>query len=294
MRAVRRPAHAKINLALGVGPPDPDRDSLHPIATWMHAVDLADTVDVEPARETTVRIDWALDAPRKDPIDWPVENDLGARAHALLERHVSRALPVRLAVTKRIPAGAGLGGGSSDAAATLLALNDALDLGLDLALLRALGAELGSAVPFFIDDHAPAPPALVTGFGESIERVDTRDDPLLLVLPPCACPTGRVYKAYDDLGPRPLDQDRVRALVAADPLDARDLFNDLAQPAETVRPEIRRIRDAAARAADAPMHVTGSGSAIFALGALDVDAVRASVEPLGAVVVPSRLVGPGR
>jgi 4-diphosphocytidyl-2-C-methyl-D-erythritol kinase len=293
MPGVTRLARPKINLVLDVGPPD--TAGMHPIASWFHSVaaDLADTVTVSPADETSVRVAWAPDAPRAAPIDWPIDADLAARAHRLLEHHLRRALPARVEVAKRIPVGAGLGGGSADAAATLVALDQALGLGLGPARLRDLGAVLGSDVPFFIDDADPPRPAIVTGLGDHIERLAPRHDPVLLIVPPCACPTGEVYRAYDRLGPHPLDEPRVRDLAAGD-LDAATLYNDLAPAAEHVRPLVRAVREAAALAIGAPVHVTGSGSALFALaGPHEAGRVTDALAPVapGTLVIATRLDG---
>ena len=277
-----RRAHAKINLALSVGPPAPS--GMHPIASWMHAIDLADTIEIREADRFDIEIRWADDAPKPSPIDWPAERDLAARAHRAVQDHVGRELPVRLIVTKRIPVGAGLGGGSSDAGATMLALNDALNLGLDIETMRRLGAPLGSDITFFVDEADPPRPALVTGFADHIERVASRQDELTLIIPACACPTGEVYRAFDDLGGCELDEPRVRALAEA--FDASALFNDLAPAAERVRPEIAQVRARAAQLLDAPVHVTGSGSAMFAIGPAD-----AAIDSLDAVVVRTRLIG---
>jgi 4-diphosphocytidyl-2C-methyl-D-erythritol kinase len=147
----------------------------------------------------------------------------------------------------------------------LLALNDAFDLGLDLGTLRSLSARLGSDIAFFIDETLPARPALVTGFADVIERTNPRTDPLILVIPHISCPTGEVYRAYDAMGPSPLDERRVRTIVEYARTDV--LFNDLAAAAEQVRPQIRQIRAVACRVLGAAVHVTGSGSAMFAFGA---------------------------
>ena len=175
MPEVVRSAPAKVNLALSVGDAEPaERDGArnpragwHPIASWMVCVDLMDRVRVTPGSEgSTHRIAWAEDAPRPTPIDWPVEKDLAVRAHRALERRVGRTLPCAVAVEKRIPVGGGLGGGSSDAAAALLALREAFDLPLSDAELAAVGAGLGSDVAFFVDaEHGPG---VVTGFGEGV------------------------------------------------------------------------------------------------------------------------------
>lgn len=281
-----RRASAKINLALSVGPPAPS--GMHPIASWMHAIDLADTIQLHEARRFEIEIVWADDAPKPTPIDWPAERDLAARAHAALQNHVGRALPARLVLTKRIPVGAGLGGGSSDAAAAILALNEAFDLGLDVETLRRLCAPLGSDITFFIDDADPPRPALVAGFADRIERLEARHDELILIIPACACPTGEVYGAYDALGPRELDEGRVRALARSFDLSA--LFNDLAPAAEQVRPEIARVRRQAIELLGQPVHVTGSGSAMFSF--CPAGHARA-LDGLDATVVPTRLIGPG-
>ncbi|GJQ29405.1 MAG: 4-diphosphocytidyl-2-C-methyl-D-erythritol kinase [Phycisphaerae bacterium] len=299
-------AHAKINLMLSVGPPLPpeaSRPGWHEIASWFHAIDLYDDVAVEPLSggpplaRGTVETAWAPDALRPTPIDWPPEKDLAARAHACLEQHVGRSLPSRLHVTKRIPTGAGLGGGSSDAAATLRALNEAFDLSLDQSVLRTLGATLGSDVPYFLDDHAPPRPALVTGFGETIERTDRADAALVLVVPPYSCSTPDVYKAFDtvlDDARRERELDYIRASgarategrppgrppephrVKTDLVrrrmgrlgtrpDPGHLFNDLALAAYRVEPRLGELVTTLARVTRISPHVTGSGSAIFLL-----------------------------
>src|SRR5262249_20048039 len=120
---------------------------------------------------------------------------------------------------------------------------------------------LGSDVRFFLDDHAPPRPALVTGLGERVERLGPCGAELVLILASFACPTGAVYAAYDRLGPRPLRERAVRDLAASGRADG--LFNDLAPAAECVAPGLDAIRRAASQAAGLPVHVTGSGSALF-------------------------------
>ena len=109
-------AHAKINLALAVGPPQGPPQGprgYHPIASIFVCVSLAGEVHIEPAAHSkgTFRTSWANDAPLPTPIDWPIEQDLGYRAWRALEAHIGRALPVHIDVRKRVPVGGGLGGG---------------------------------------------------------------------------------------------------------------------------------------------------------------------------------------
>src|SRR4051794_7506089 len=110
-------AYAKVNLALSVGPPNPQRGpgaGYHPISSWMHAIDLFDDVEVEPlppGAKDQYDIRWTPSAPVRSIVDWPLDRDLAVRAHRLIQKHTGRRLPVSLALTKRIPVGAGLGGG---------------------------------------------------------------------------------------------------------------------------------------------------------------------------------------
>lgn len=279
-------AHAKLNLALAVGPPQPPK-GYHPIASRFVAIELHDTLglsrlpDGSPSR---FDIRWAPDAPKPAPIDWPIEKDLAVRAHAILEKHVTRPLPVALTLDKRTPVGGGLGGGSSDAACTLMGLNQLFDLGLVQSDLVTLSAGLGSDIAYFLDMPATLPPdrvrttaftpraprpALVTGFGETIERSSGGNpQPVLLLIPPFGCPTGPVYQAFDRLDPQPIDEDRFMHL-RADAIGGGTgmLFNDLAAPACIVQPRLGVILSTLASLAPLEFHITGSGSTLFTIPA---------------------------
>jgi 4-diphosphocytidyl-2-C-methyl-D-erythritol kinase len=260
-------AFAKLNLSLAVGPAieSGPKKGFHPIASLIAAIDLADEVEAVPGARG-LEVAWAGDAPRATPIDWTSEQDLAMRALSALQEGVGRSLDVGLRVRKRIPVGGGLGGGSSDAAAALRAVNDACGLGLSSTELRAIGATLGSDVPFFVDDADPPRPAIVTGLGEAIERVTipcaSELSPVLIV-PAFGCATGEVYRAFDRAPTRGVDEARVRR---ADP---EDLFNDLQMAAELVRPELAAIRARAGAACDQQIHLTGSGSCLFVLVSRD-------------------------
>ncbi len=291
-----RLAHAKLNLILRVDPPVPDgaRQGWHPIASWMHAIELADELTFErlsDAKTLRIVIEWADDAPRKSPINWPMESDLVFRAFAALQAACGRKLGVAIRVRKRIPTGAGLGGGSSDGACALIGLNELFGLGLDDTELRAIGLGLGSDVPFFVDAQSPAQPALVTGFGETIKRVERRDDSVTLVIPPIACSTPAVYRAFDALGATstPASDAEIRERASSLNILDEHLFNDLTQAAIGVAPELARLHeDLCGALGEGGIHLTGSGSALFTFSR-DLDRVREIADRHGAAVVATRL-----
>lgn len=273
-RSVERRAWAKVNLCLSVASPEPPgspRPGWHRIASWFGAIDLHDSVTLTAlpsGRQTVLERLWAADAPRAGSLDWPAERDLALRALRLLEGRAGRPLPTHVRLVKRIPVGGGLGGGSSDAAATLLAANELHRLGLSIDDLRSLGASLGSDVPFFLDDHDPPRPALVTSFGERVERVDRVGGLIDLAVPAFSCPTPDVYAALDRVRPGPAvaDESRVRRAIEQarrHGLDRADLFNDLSEPACAVRPALARLLEGLrARGWSLPV-VTGSGACVF-------------------------------
>ncbi len=258
-------APAKLNLALSVGPPAEPR-GMHPICSWMVTVDLYDELRVTRLpddRLSRYAILWHREAKRRSALDWPLTKDLAVRAHRELERRTGRSLPVQMKLEKRIPVGGGLGGGSSDAAAMLRAVDRLFDLGLGDGVLREAAATLGSDVPFLVTGGS----AVVEGCGGELALHDAvREIHAVLAFPEASCPTGRVYGAYDELGPRPLRADRVRAL-AADPGGPRpqDLFNDLAEAAIRVVPALAGDMDRLGRLAERPACVCGSGSSLFVL-----------------------------
>lgn len=267
---------AKVNLALSVGPRD--EQGYHAIASWMAALTFADALTLE-RRAGTSTFDF-VDA-GAGPIDWPVPSDLAFRAHQLMQRHVNRPLPVRATLRKVIPTGAGLGGGSSDAAAMLVALDALFELGCDTRTLVELGGTLGSDVPFLVRAIRGEPAAVVTGRGESLEPVPLAAPiDLVLVLPELHCATGAVYAAFDAMKPNagPPDEARVHALAAGGGagggVAAQGLFNDLAAAAERVAPRLGETRKRVSELAEGSVHITGSGAAMFILAGSPDEAAR--------------------
>jgi 4-diphosphocytidyl-2-C-methyl-D-erythritol kinase len=313
---LRLRAHAKLNLALSVGGPVPPR-GYHPIASWFVGIELHDTLELRrlgPGEDGGSRhaVRWAgpgdgMLAPCPTPIDWALDKDLAVRAHRLLEMRVGRELPVEMTIIKRTPVGGGLGGGSSDAAAALVGVDRLFGLKNPRRELAAMSVELGSDVAFFLDEprgearpgEVDDPgvedwprPALVTGFGETIERVDSPASvDVLLLLPPFGCPTAEVYRAFDAAEHGEADGARVRGLIeSARPgsrWSARTLFNDLAGPACVVRPGLGDILRRLDGLSPHRVHVTGSGSTMFVIpeAGTGLEELAARVEALAPEVV---------
>ena len=180
-------APAKINLTLAVkGRRD---DDFHEIESVVCPIALCDTLEI--ALHDRAGREFACDDPSL-PAD---DTNLAVRAARLFcERH-GLAPRMRIELKKRIPHGAGLGGGSSDAATTLLALDRLFETALALDELSAIAAELGSDVPLFLHRSA----ARVSGRGEKVEPIDFPHAlPLLLVKPPFGVPTPWAYRRWKD------------------------------------------------------------------------------------------------
>jgi 4-diphosphocytidyl-2-C-methyl-D-erythritol kinase len=256
-------APAKLNLALAVGPRE--EGGMHPICSWMITVDLCDELEVRrllPDRFSRYAVLWHKDARRRSDIDWSIRSDLAVRAHLALEDRVHRRLPVQMKLEKRIPVGGGLGGGSSDAAAMLHAVNELFELGFDADELADIARSIGSDVPFLVQGGS----AIVEGFGDRLARHDrTPDLHVVLAFPEAECPTARIYGLFDELAPQPWRADAVRALTAgmpdAPPPDG--LFNDLTRAAIRAAPRLEEDLARLSEIADRPAHVSGSGSCLF-------------------------------
>ncbi len=236
MRSLDAPA--KINLALVVGPKRPD--GKHEVATVLQQIDLGDRISLEPAAALEIA---------GFPADTLVRDALLALAGAAgVEADWS------VEIEKRIPVAAGLGGGSSDAAAALRLANDTLASPLDADRLHEIAAGLGADVPFFLAGGTQ----LGTGDGSDLEPVELLDDYVVFLLLPedaSKVATAEVYATFT--GADGFEERRAQ-LVAA--LEARDLGalppNDLASS-----PLARELREAGAFRAD----VSGAGPVVYGL-----------------------------
>lgn len=273
---IEETAPAKLNLVLHVGPAR--ADGLHELASLFASLELADEVAVEPAPAPPDEVICpAVDGP----------NLAGAAIDALRDALGGDLPPLRVAIEKRIPVAAGLGGGSADAAAVLRAANRLAGHPLADDALRGLAAGVGADVPSQIEPRH----SLVTGAGEHVEPLDL--PPLAVVLVPAreGLSTAEVYAEADRIGATrdALDPDAVRALASlpAGELASR-LENDLERAALSLRPELEEtlaaVRDSGALAA----RVTGSGPTVFGVYRDPIAASEAAERLPGSIVTRLR------
>ncbi len=243
---------AKINLGLEIVRKRPD--GYHDIRTLFQTVSLADEIVFEPAPEGVLEL--AGDDPS---IAWDRTN-LVHRAARLLQSERGAGRGARIAVRKTVPAGRGLGGGSSNAAATLLALNEIWGLGLGAAELAPLARRLGADVPFFLQGGLC--------LGEDIgDRLTPLQDlaPLscLLVFPPFPISTPSIYAGVDASLTSPAKDSRIVRFLESGDLGL--LENDLERVIFRAHPELERWTSFFREQGALLSQVSGSGSAVYGL-----------------------------
>lgn len=252
---LRATAYAKLTLSLEVRNRRPD--GYHDLEALVVSVAApADVVEVE-AVPHPAGITLALEGER-DHVPTGSDNLAMRAGEALMLRAGRSAAGVRMTLRKKIPAGAGLGGGSADAAAAMHAVRRMLELDVDDATLLEVGALMGSDIPFCLTGGA----AWMRGRGERLEPVSLPTRlPFLIAIPPFRLATPTVYAAWDELGgPKARRRVPVRGPVGA---LQPELFNDLEAAAEAVEPRLVEFRDDLERIVGVPAVLAGSGSAYF-------------------------------
>jgi 4-diphosphocytidyl-2-C-methyl-D-erythritol kinase len=230
-------APAKLNLSLRVI--GLRRDGFHEIKSIVQPIDLVDTVIVEQA-------EGQVEVINDNPAIRPAQ-DLAREAAVLMLAAKRRRSGIRITIEKRIPVGAGLGGGSSDAAAVLKAIDRLIPPRFSSERLSEFAARLGSDVPLFLSGGA----VLATGRGEQITPYPTQRKCFLLVVPPVHCSTPAVYERFDRIG-------------RGDRSDGHFGQNDLERAALDLYPQLVRYRAAVAALESEFFGMSGSGSTYFA------------------------------
>lgn len=262
-------APAKLNLFLSI---DKKRsDGFHDITSLMLSVGIYDTLVFreEPSSEVELRV---VDAnplhPRQVTVQECIpsgEDNLVVQAIRLLQAKTGYQQGIRIRLTKRIPSEAGLGGGSSDAAATLFAANKLWQLGLSLKDLRVLASELGSDIPFFLTESSSA---ICRGRGEKIKPVSIPHCLYFVVARPATgLSTAEVYR-HCRVGTHSENQvtQLVQHLTSGQFHSLSSLIlNDLQVPAEKLNPEILILKDFFARQSVLGHMMSGSGTAYFGI-----------------------------
>lgn len=263
-------APAKLNLHLSVG--RRRSDGYHDLTTVFHAVGLYDEIDVEPAESLTVTI--AGEGAHLVPTD---SRNLALRAAGLLGLETDHEPAVAITIRKGIPVAGGCAGGSADAAAALVACDTLWGTGLSREDLAALGARLGSDVPFSLHGGT----ALGTGRGEQLTPVLGHGSySWVLALSDDGLSTPQVYNELDrqrETGPVGLVADSSRVLAALRSGDATSLghalSNDLQPAAVALKPELRRLLDTGKELGALGAIVSGSGPTVAMLARNDDHAV---------------------
>jgi 4-diphosphocytidyl-2-C-methyl-D-erythritol kinase len=280
--------YAKINLSLEIVGKRPD--GFHELASLVHTVSLGDELHLTLTHEPRTRVEV-------EGLDIDPSTNLVWRAAELLRTRVDTKRGADIRLSKRIPAAAGLGGGSSDAAATLVGLNRLWATQLATQELQNLAAEVGSDVPFFVRGGA----ALMRGRGDRLEVLSPLKGQWLVLLAPGHTVADKTRRLYAALEPRDLSSGdmtlrAVARLKHGELLPECELVNAFERAARQVFPGLEEMWHAAERLTSKRFLLSGAGPALFALAASRFEARRlaARLESLGAPVYALRMVGHAR
>ena len=222
-------AYAKLNLSLNITGKRPD--GYHDIDSIMQSISLHDEVDIKVA-DSGIKVKCSIPG---------IEDNIAQKAAELLFAEAKIKSGVIIQIKKNIPLSAGLGGGSADAAATLIGLNKLLNLNIHMDKLLEIGAKIGSDVPFCMMGGT----ARCTGKGEVVERINPQTgSAFMLVIPKIEVPTKIVYNKYDEVGMGSSE-------------------NALEKAAALLFPEINKIKETLNRATGQTWKMSGSGPTLF-------------------------------
>jgi 4-diphosphocytidyl-2-C-methyl-D-erythritol kinase len=252
--SVRAPA--KVNLHLEVGGRRPD--GYHGLISIFQLVSLYDELEIQLSPETGVRL--------HDQTGFPQEENIVFKAARLFQAAAQWQAGLDITLAKRIPMGAGMGGGSSDAAATLKALNALSGGALAESSVFELAAQLGSDVPFFLS----SPCAIVQGRGEIIQPIPAREGlPVILVQPPFQISTKEAFSRLDDSRPTGDLELKTSAEWLQNeykkPPQEWKFCNSFYEPTKNLFPLLENIRQLCEKHGSSFTTMTGSGSVMVAV-----------------------------
>ncbi|HLC65793.1 MAG TPA: 4-(cytidine 5'-diphospho)-2-C-methyl-D-erythritol kinase [Candidatus Nanoarchaeia archaeon] len=246
---IKLKSYAKINLTLHVG--SRLENGYHPISSVMQQIDLSDDIIVEKLPEDTIEINCSANIPTKQ--------NLCYKAAKLMKDRYGIRDGVKISIEKRIPIGAGLGGGSSNAAATIIAIDNLFGLQLEKKELISIAREIGSDVPFFIIGVA----ALVEGTGENVTPLELPRLNIVLVYPEFEVSTKLAYGLWDKKGCssktiNPNDLTDARTIAASLANDLQPVIFDTYEGLQDIRDEL--VKFGALNAC-----LSGSGPSIYGI-----------------------------
>ena len=244
---------AKINIFLKVEGRETG-SGMHFINSLFAPIDLFDTIEIEESASFSVVTEGISE-------NIPTEKNIIFKAYSALQNYVGKELPeFEVTIRKTIPSGAGLGGGSSNAAVFLKFLNEYCKLDLSLAQLVETASKIGSDVPFFVLGR----PALVKGLGEKMEPIELppSDDFFVLVNPEIHVNTGLAYSLFDKKFP---DCDTKNRVPEHFSWKNEDIFNDFEEIVFAEFPEIARVKMELEAMGAHQVFMSGSGSTLIAM-----------------------------
>jgi 4-diphosphocytidyl-2-C-methyl-D-erythritol kinase len=261
-------APAKVNLFLSII--KKRKDGYHDIGTLFHTVSCGDILFAEESKDSKISIFY------NHPQEYPLEKDLVYKAAAELKKTFRVSSGVNFYLEKNLPLGAGLGGGSSDAAAALRLLNKLWGLNASFAELEKIGSCLGADVAFFVKGGM----ALAEGIGDILipqNPIDSESCVVIIATPKCVVPTAEAYK-----GVVPMGESRwqnfiagIKNCVFANPLDdSYDFFNHFEDTILEKYPLINSLKQKL-NACGGKSLLSGSGASVFSLFSSLENAVRA-------------------
>lgn len=250
-------ANAKVNLWLRVA--GKREDGFHEIETVFQSIGLADELSFTLTDAPDLQVSMSYESVPPRLVPRPEDNLVWRAAREMLNRTEHRGASI--GVVKRIPTGGGLGGGSADAAAVFVTLNDVLRLGLSTEELTGLAARSGSDTSFSITGGT----ALGTGRGEQLTPLPTPDLALVLGLSDEPMLTKDTYERWSRGRGESSSDELVNALGQGPEAVAGLLYNDLEEPAFSLRPELRDKKESLLAAGALGALLSGSGPTLFGL-----------------------------